>query len=282
MKFSLTHLKYLLITGFLFFAIQQKNYAGGFPIRPKSLLLSPSVNYFFAKKGWDTLRNTKAFANEGRFNSVTFSLYSEYGLSRRFSLVAVLPYAMNSYKDNAGYNQTSQGLTDLEVGVKYYAANINYIYYFCIQGTYITPLYNNLSLGYSSQGAELKLSFAGSGKLWSKNFYFNVENGVRQYFGGEGPIQDRYSGTFGITLDSRFKHQVTVTAGGFYATSSLGTAFNAKQIGTNKNFAFNQASLSYGYSFVKQFSVFLTAGTFLSGRNTGNGSSAAIAFIIKP
>lgn len=272
----------MLAACILLYVMQQKSYAGGFPIRPKSLLLSPSVNYFFAKKGWDTLRNVKPFANEGKFNSVTFSLYSEYGISRRFSLVAVLPYAMNSYKDNAGYSQTSQGLTDLEVGIKYYAANINYIYYFCIQGTYIAPLYNNLSLGYGSQGAELKLSFAGSGKLWSKNYYFTVENGVRQYFGGEGPIQDRYSGTFGITLDRKFKHQVSASAGGFYSTSSLGTAFNAKQIGTNKNFAFNQASLSYGYSFAKQFSVFLTAGTFLSGRNTGNGSSAAIAFIIKP
>lgn len=270
------------LMGGLFLLYSSVVLAGGFPVRPKSLLISPSVNYFFANKGWDTLRNAKPFANGGQFNSITYSIYSEYGISRRFTLVALLPYAMNTYKDNTGYNQQNQGLTDLEVGLRYYAANINYIYYFSIQGTFITPLYNNLNLGYKSQGAELKLTFAGSGRMLGKNYYFTVENAVRQYFGGAGPIQDRYSGTFGLTLDRRFKHQVSASIGGFYSTSSLGTAFNAKQIGSNKNFDFNQASLSYGYSFTKRFSIFLSAGTFIAGRNTGNGSSASVALIVRP
>ncbi|PJJ83407.1 hypothetical protein [Mucilaginibacter auburnensis] len=257
-------------------------FAGGFPVRPKSLLLSPSVSYFFSTGGWDGNSALKPFENNGKFQATTFSLYSEYGLTRRFTLVAVLPYANNSYKDNAGNNSTASGLADLEVGVRYYLANIAYKYYFSLQGTFIQPLYKNLNLGFQAQGAELKVSFAGSGKFLGKNSYFTLENGVRQYFGGAGPIQDRYSGTFGVTLDRRFKHQVSASIGGFYSASSINSAFNPQIIGTNKDFAFNQASLSYGYSVTKKFSFFLSAGQFIAGRNTGKGSSGSVAFIIRP
>lgn len=256
--------------------------AGGFPVRPRSLLVSPSVSYFFSNKGWDAGGVEKPFANDGKFQSVTYSLYTEYGLTRRFTLVAILPYANNNYRDNTGYNESTWGLTDLEVGVRYYLANINYIYYFSLQGTFIQPLYKNLNLGFQSQGAEVKLTFAGSGRMLGKNYYFTVENGVRQYFGGAGPIQDRYSGTFGLTLDRRFKHQISASLGGFYSASSLSSAFNPQVIGTNKDFSFNQASVSYGFSFSKKFSIFLTAGKFITGRNTGNGQSGSAALILRP
>jgi len=256
--------------------------AGGFPVRPRSLSIAPSVSYFFSKKGWDANGVEKPFANGGKFQSLSYSIYTEYGLSRRFTLLAVLPYAMNTYQDNTGFSQKTNGFTDLEVGVRYYVANINYLYYFTVQGTFIQPLYNNFNLGFQSQGAEIKLAFAGSGRMLGKNYYFTIENGVRQYFGGAGPIQDRYSGTFGLTLDRRVKHQLSASIGGFYSASSLNTAFNPQVIGTNKDFSFNQASLSYGYSFSRNFSVFLTAGTFITGRNTGNGSSGSVAFIIRP
>jgi len=279
MKLTKTHLKYLL-TGLLFTVIVQNNsYAGGFPVRPRKLLLSPSMSFFTASRSWDSLRRNAPFAANGRFTSFSYSLYAEYGLTRRFTLVALLPYVINNYEDDV--NKTLyQGPTDLEVGLRYYIANINYIYYFTVQGTFITPLYNEPNLGYMENGAEVKFSFAGSGKVLSKNYYFTVENAVRQYFGTQGPTQDRYNGSFGLTLDRKFKHQLSVSAGGSYSTSSF-TAFSPIQA-TNKNFSFTQASVSYGYTFGKGFSVFLTAGKFLTGRNTGDGKSASVAFIIKP
>jgi hypothetical protein len=248
-------------------------------VRPKRLLLSPSFSYFYANKGWDSLRHKTPFADGGKFQSLGFSLYAEYGLSRKLTLVALLPYVRNTYEDNTA-KTVSSGLTDLEVGLRYYLANINYIYYFTIQGTYVQPLYNDLSLGYKQQGAEIKLAFAGSGKVLGKNYYFTLENGVRQYFGSEGPIQDRYSGSFGLTLDRKFKNQVSVSVSGFYSASSF-TKFSPIQA-TNKNFAFNQASLTYGHTFSRRFSVFLSGGHFINGRNTGDGTTASASFLFKP
>jgi hypothetical protein len=283
MKLTKNRLRCLLLAPILFIASHNISYAGAFPVRPGSLLLSPSINYFFANKGWDSLRRLSPFASGGQFQSVSYSLYSEYGISKRFTLVALLPYVMNNYHDNNGYNSQTNGLTDLEIGIRSYVANINYIYYFSVQGTFIMPLYNNnINLGYGEKGAEIKASFGGSGHVLGKNYYFTVENGVRQYFGSSGPLQDRYTATFGVTLDRKFKQQLSATLGGFYSTSSFSAGYDPTHVAGNKNFAFNQVSLSYGYSFTKRISLFLTAGTFINGRNTGDGSSASASFIIRP
>jgi hypothetical protein len=278
-----TRPKYILIAVLFLLAAQSKSYAGAFPVRPGSWLLSPSINYFFANKGWDSLRRQSPFANGGRFQSISYSLYSEYGISRRFTLTAQVPFVTNNYRDNTGYNSQTNGFTDMEIGLRYYAFNINYIYYFAVQATYVQPLYsNNINLGYGEEGAELKASFGGSGHVLGKNYYFTVENGVRQYFGSSGPFQDRYTGTFGVTLDRRFKQQISATIGGFYSTSSLSSGYDPEHIASNKNFAFNQVSLSYGYAITRKFSIFFSAGKFIDGRNTGDGSSASASFIIRP
>jgi len=282
MKITKPALKYSL-TITIAILTAYNSFAGGFPIRPGRLILSPSVSYFFADKQWDSTGVKKPFANDGKFTSISMSLYAEYGISRRFSVVALVPYVINNYKET-NYNQTFSGLTDLETGLKYYLANINYIYYFALQGTVITPMYKNPAtgpqLGYGEEGAELKLSFAGSGNVFNRSYYFNVDNGVRQYFGTEGPIQDRYNATFGITLDTKFKEQLSASFGGFYTESNF-KAYNKYNPILTKDFAFNQVSLSYGHAFSKVVSLFLTGGQFISGRNTGDGTSASISFVYR-
>lgn len=260
-------------------ALQHKSYADGFPVRPRTLILNPSVSYFFANREWDSVRVKKPFPLNGKFTAVTYSMSAEYGISRRWTFIALLPYVSNTF-EQTGYKSSASGLTDLETGIRYYLANINYKYYIMVQATAITPLYTNPNLGYGESGAELKLTFAGSGHLFGRNTYFSLENGVRQYFGSTGPEQDRYSGTFGITLDSRFKNQVSISAGGFYSASSFTKLVPNPAV--NKNFSFNQVSLSYGHAFSREFSVFLGAGTFVSGRNTGAGSNASVSLIIRP
>lgn len=272
-------LKFALAVAIITAFAQNKSYAGGFPIRPGRLILSPAVTYFFANKEWDSTGVKKSFPSNGKFNSVTYSLYAEYGISRRFSVVGYVPYIMNSYKAN-GQSFPSSGLADMEVGLKYYLANINYIYYFALQGSGIAPLYNGTKLGYHEEGAELKLSFAGSGTLFNRNYYFNIDNAARQYFGNEGPLQYRYNGTFGLSLDQKFKNQLSVAVGGFYSVSD-----NKQFVVTNpsiaRDFSFTQVSLTYGHAFSKEVTMLLTGGQFITGRNTGDGTSVTLSFAFR-
>jgi hypothetical protein len=275
-----TFTKILLVTVTLFITSQNLSYAdGGFPVRPGRLLISPSVSYFFANSQWDSTGVKKRFPNNGKFNSTDITLYAEYGISRRFAVVATMPYVFNSYKDANG-TSSSSGLTDLETGLRYYLANINFVYYFSVQGTAITPLYtNNASLGYGEEGAELKLAFSGTGHLGSLSTYFNAADGVRQYFGTNGPIQNRYNGTFGLTLDKKFENQISVTVSGIYSQSNDKSFSPIPE--TDKDFSFLEASIGYGHSFTKEISLFLSGGKFITGRNTGDGTAISLAFIYR-
>lgn len=275
--------KYTFFLLLVLFALQSKVQAGGFPLRPGRFLISPSLNYFYAKNQWDTAGILKPFHDNGQFTSITFQLYMEYGISRRLSFVGSLPYAINDYHEDHYHPGKVSGLTDLETGLKYYFANIAYQYFFTVQGTVISPLYKNPSLGYGQTGAEIKLAFAGSGTIGSKNYYFNVENGVRQYFGSAGPFQDRYNATFGLTLDDAQKNQVAINFGGFYTTSSfkLLSSQQIANINANTNFAFKQLGVSYGHTFSKQITMFINGSRFIAGRNTGQGTSGGLSLIYR-
>lgn len=253
---------------------------GGFPTRPGRLLIAPSVSYFFANSQWDSTGVKKSFANNGKFSSVGVTLYAEYGISRKFAAVASIPFVYNMYNQTGLPNSTSSGLTDMETGLRYYLANIDFIYYFSIQGTAITPLYsNNNSLGYGEEGAELKLAFSGTGHLGGLSTYFNAADGVRQYFGTNGPIQNRYNATFGLTLDEDYENQISATVSGIYSQSNDKRFSVVPQ--TNKDFSFLQASIGFGHSFTRETSLFLSGGRFLTGRNTGIGTSVSLAFIYR-
>jgi len=272
----------LLLITILFITSQSSTYAdGGFPVRPGRLLISPSISYFFANSQWDSTGVKRSFADGGRFSSIGVTLYAEYGISRRWALVATLPYVYNNYIQNVAPTSTvSSGLTDLETGIRYYLANIKFIYYFSLQGTAITPMYtNNPSLGYGEEGAELKLALSGSGHLFGDNSYFNLYDGVRQYFGTDGPWQNRFGATYGLSLDKKFMNQVSLGVSGINSFSDNKSFSPIPE--TDKDFSFIQASVSYGHSFTREFSVFITGGQFLTGRNTGVGTTGSLAFIYR-
>jgi hypothetical protein len=277
-----TSTRLLFSTLILFTLTHSVSYAdGGFPVRPGRLLIAPSVSYFFANSQWDSSGVKKSFLNGGRFSSVGVTLYAEYGISRKFAAVASVPFVYNMYTQNTAPTSTnSSGLADMETGIRYYLANIDFIYYFSIQGTAITPLYsNNASLGYGEEGGELKVAFSGTGHLGGLSTYFNAADGVRQYFGTNGPIQNRYNATFGLSLDNDYENQISVTASGIYSQSNDKRFSVIPQ--TNKDFSFLQASIGFGHSFTRETSLFLSGGRFLTGRNTGIGTSVSLAFIYR-
>jgi hypothetical protein len=172
------------------------------------------------------------------------------------------------------------GVGDLETGIRYYIGNIAFRSYFTVQATVISPLYTNLNLGYGLTGGEIKLSYGGGGHLFGLNSYYVLENAVRQYWGSTGPLQYRYNASYGLTLDKKFRNQISVAFGGVYSTSENKHFYLLNPV-NNKDFAFNQVSLSYGHSFSKNFSFFLTGGHFITGRNTGDGVTASAALIYR-
>jgi hypothetical protein len=251
----------------------------GWPTRPGRLIVSPSVSYFFSNKDWNGSGRRVIKDNNGTFTNTSINLYSEYGISRKVAAFASLPYISYKLTDDVNDPATRSGLGDAELGLRYYLANINYKYYFTLQGSAVLPLYKNEGLGYAQPGAELRLGFSGAGKMGTKFFSLSLENGVRQYFGNNGPFQDRYNASFGLTLDKKFHNQVTLGVSGIFSFSDLDTFDN--NIFTARDYEFTQVSLSYGHTFNSSISMFVTASQFVVGRNTTIGTSGAVALIYR-
>ena len=282
MRLLKTFTKTLLVTLTIFIGLQSRSYAdGGFPVRPGRLLLAPSVSYFFANSAWDTTGGpAKRYPNNGKYNSVGVTFYGEYGISRNWAAVVSLPFVYNNFTADNISSKPTAGVTDLETGIRYYLANIDFIYYFSLQGTAITPLYhNNAALGYGEEGGELKLAVSGSGNLFDRSIYFNASDGFRQYFGTNGPWQNRYSGTFGISVDKGFLNQVSITATGIFSQSTDRTF--SPVLEANKDYSFFELSLNYGRTITDEISLFATAGKFLTGYNTSAGTLFSLAFVYR-
>ncbi|MDT3402439.1 hypothetical protein [Mucilaginibacter terrae] len=251
----------------------------GWPTRPRRLILSPSYTYFTANKDWDSTGRKLNRPNNGVFRSHSVSLYAEYGIVRKLAAVGSLPFLSYNIQDSTGRSFGVSGFGDMELGLKYYLANIDYRYYFTLQGTGIIPLYQSEGLGFAQAGGDLRLGFSGAGKIGNSFYSLSLDGGIRKYFGTNGPIQGRYGASFGITLDKKFHDQLSIGVSGVISKSDF-TAFT-RNIYTARDFRFTQVNLSYGHTFNSSFSMFLTGGRFVTGRNTTIATNASIAFIFK-
>jgi hypothetical protein len=258
---------------------REKSYGGGWPVRRGTLVVSPSFTFFYANQSWDKDGKLTDYPTGSHFESKSIYLYSEYGLSRRVTLVGSLPYVLNTFVQ-PGAAASTNGFTDAEIGARYYLTNINFRHYFAVQTTGIIPMYANSAvrtLGFQSYGADVKLIASGSVKVFSMNGYYNIDGGVRQYVDATGPFQYRYAASFGISLSKR--HQLSLAASGV-KSSSANKDFS-RYLVANKNFEYTQASFNYVFIATNKLAFSIGANRFLTGKNTGKGTSAFFSSIIR-
>ncbi|WP_295767970.1 hypothetical protein [uncultured Mucilaginibacter sp.] len=258
----------LVYTIFLVFTLMQQASAGGWPVRKGKLLTSVSVSYFRANSAWDSTGKSRSYPGNGYFASQSIGIYAEYGISRRFTGIASLPYVLNQIKQDS-LKVSQYGFGDVEAGLRYYLTNIEFKYYLALQATAILPLYPRQSLGLGAPGTDLSILMSGAGK----KYYFTVQTGGRFYFSDTGPTQFRYNGVIGYNID--LHNQLSAGLSGVIS-SSTNKEFNVNFV-QNRDFAYHQLSLSYGYLLNRDLSFFATVNQFLFGRNTGKGTNIAFS-----
>ena len=251
-------------------------FAGGWPVRKGKFMLSFSGNYFKANRLWDENGKIQRYDNNGYYASRGLSFYGEYGISRRFTAVASVPFMWNEFSTGTNTINLS-GFGDAELGIRYYLANVDFKYYMGLQASAILPLYSTETLGFATTGADLKYVISGSTKHGTKTGYFNVEVGGRYYFESGGPFQAKYSASYGYNFDE--KNQVTAGVAGTHSMST-DKGFN-QNLAINKDFWYTQGSLSYAHIFSPKFSFFAGVNQFLIGRSTGIGTNFSVSLITK-
>jgi len=270
---SFTVIAFFLV---LLFTIQARVFAGALPVRKGKLRVSVSASYFVAYSYWDKNSKLIHFPANGHFSAYGLSVLAEYGLTRRLTLVAQLPYTYISNVQQS-YKVSTSGLGDGEVGLRYYLANIDYRYYFAVQGSAIVPLYSNRNLGYDVFGDEFKLLGFESGKIGTHTYYIAAEAGIAQYFDHTGPFQYRYSGTAGYVLDKHSQIAVGL-AGTISKSTNEGFSSNLIQ---NRDFYYHLVSFNYGYTVNRYLTLFAGYSLLYAGNNTGKGSNVSLSANIK-
>lgn len=259
-------------------------FAGGKPVGKKRLFLIPAAAYFFNSSYWDRSGVYRSYANDMHFGSKILSINSEYGFSRRVSLIASLPFIINSVSQS-GSSSSVSGFGDAELGVRYYVANINYNVYFSVQGNLVIPLYSNAdgkSLGYGALGTDVKLIGAGDFKIGSQKFYWEANVGMRQFLDDTGPFQLKNSLSLSYSIDK--KNQVSLAGTSLYSFSTVKTPLNVVNpldVASSKDFNFNQLTASYAYSIKRNKSLFFSFSKFITGKNTGAGTTLSVGYVYK-
>lgn len=259
-------------------------FAGGKPVGKHRLFLIPAAAYFFNSTYWDPNGVHKTYDNNLRFGSTILSINSEYGFSRRLSLVGSIPFIVN-HISQPGSSLSTSGLGDAELGARYYFANINYNVYFSVQGSAVIPLYTNSdtrSLGYGSLGADVRLIGAGDFSIGAKKFYWEANTGIRQFSGSSGPFQLKNSLSLSYSINK--KNQVSLAGTSLYSYSQAKTPLNTANpldVADTKDFNFNQLTASYAYSIKRNKSLFFSFSKFITGRNTGAGTTISVGYVYK-
>ncbi|RKR82199.1 hypothetical protein BDD43_2370 [Mucilaginibacter gracilis] len=258
--------------------------ASGKPVGKKRLFIIPAAAYFFNSTYWDRNGDYKKYDNNTHFGSTILSVNVEYGFSRRLSLLATMPFVINKISQ-AGYSTSVSGFGDAELGARYYVANINYNVYFSVQGNLVVPLYSSAdgkSLGYGKLGTDIRAIGAGDISILSQKFYWEINTGFRQYLGDSGPFQLKNSLSLAYTLNK--KSQVSVAGTSVYSFSDAKNALNVTNpldVSNTKDFNFNQLTGSYSYSLKRNKTLFFSLSKFITGKNTGAGTTISVGYVYK-
>lgn len=269
----------LLLAGFLLPVFPIPSFAGGWPTGKGKWLLVPYANYYLARRYWDPSGHFRAYPYNGRFESPSFRVYYEYGITGRLDLVGTVPLLQNHYKDQVT-DQSNTSLGDLQIGPRFNILNIRNQHFISLQNQEIIPAYRIGRLpynGFGEFGTELRLIYSGS-QYKHLQYYYDLEAGIRQYFGNTPITQAEYQATLGYYLTA--KNQLSLELDGLYSFHNS-PAFQPTNPAENTRFRYTKVSLTYGRQISPK--VWLDLGVFhdLAGRRIGQGTGVFLFSVIK-
>ncbi len=255
-------------------------YAGGRPVGKKRLFIIATSSYYFANKFWDENGNAQPYTYNGKYSTLSLTINAEYGLSRRVSLSASIPYSANFFNSTAG-NTTNAALGDASVGMSYYIANIAYRTFFSVQANFLFPLYQNsltADHGYGELAGNTQFLAAGDFKLWDKSFSFGANVGASQYFGSLAPFQLTFGGSLGFTVSKKNQVSLSETTATSYSPSK---AFDPNSPVPAKDYTYNELTATFAHNISRRRSLFFSATRFINGKNTGIGNTVSVGYTYK-
>jgi hypothetical protein len=263
----------------------------GFPVPKDYWMLSPMYSHYHASSYWNNTGKVIQYSSSGKFTSNYFGLYGAFGLEKDLNFVFNVPFIIQTYS-NSNYLIQNSSLGDATAGLSYFPHLNSENQHLSVGGSLILPLYRNtltidtaiassVSLpytGFQELGLEAKVGYSGTNVNYLRNTYYDLEAGLRTYFGSGGPTQVFLNATFGVPLNENIK-----IAGTLSAVNSGSNSFNSSSssTGVNKDFSYARLTFAAGVKISEQGSLWGNVFTDVSGRNIGLGSGFSLFAVFK-
>ncbi len=243
-------------------------------------MVGTSFYTYFSSNYWD--RNGNFHKNSAnKFSAYSAAVFIDYGLSRKFDIIANLPGSYQIIKQsNSTINNI--GTSDLQLGLSYALWNYHLKNYITLYAGAIVPTYSqkaNQTLGYGFYGNELRLSNTGNVAIGSHAGYYNVDADFRKYSSNVGPTQFNYMGTFGYYLNKY--NQVLVDVAGTFSSSPNKVQSVSNYSGSTYDYRNLRVQLDYGYTISRRVSVYASGFYTISGFNIGQAYGTSLQLLLR-
>lgn len=235
------------------------------------------LNFFSSDKAYDG--NNNSITSGSTFTDVNLTYYGEYGVADNLSIFGSIPFkSLKSDPDTAAATDNS-GIGDIDIGARYNLYNEDWGI-LSIQGLLKIPeAYDKndaVPLGSGQYDIEVRLLYGKS--LYPKPMYYGLEVGYR--LRAQSPSDEiRYLGEFGYTVSDKISLRAKLD--GTASVKNGDTVLTAAGNPTlAPDFDLGKLDLTVSYTLKKGRYVELSFTPTLYGRNTADGASLSLAFIV--
>ncbi len=235
-----------------------------------------AFNYYYADQKFTNGGAKKDFSWDGKFKDYNISLYEEYGITDRLTILTSIYYKKIKKEDDY-IRMTTYGIGDIDLGLKFNifkgAKGV-----FSIQGLVKIPeAYDEddaLPLGNGQYDYEIRGLIGFS--LWPKiPGYLNLEFAYR--WRTEEPADElRYLLEFGMDITKKIYGRIKLDG-----IKGLGNGKEEKDIAGNPTLSYNydlgKLDITFGYKITKNTSIELEYTPEIYGQNTSAGATYTFA-----
>jgi hypothetical protein len=217
----------------------------------------------------------RPFGYGGQFRQISSSLYFEYGLSRRYTVVSNINAPVLKFSNQYG-SSDSAGPGDIEVGIRRRLNSLESRWPLAAQVTTQFPAYpaaRNPAPGNHQEDVEGRLLLGRGGRWGGHPAFLDVEGAFR-YRSGPPADQVRADCTGGLDLSHRWMVMAQV-----FAIKGLrnGDAFNTSNPNAQSDFDLYKGQLSLVARAGHGVRVQVGWNYAIAGRNTGTGQTPLIS-----
>lgn len=242
--------------------------AGAWPQLPGKSYAAFYYYMYSVSKGTKSDGSVVPFQNNGHFLSHGVGLYYEYGVSKKWTAVAIIPYGVNWWTDD--FNKSfNHGFTDLEAGARYLIAESPVAFSVQILAGFpqLYSINKDPVLGYGQQNFHLSTLVGLGYDMLGIRSWLDMEGGYKVFLGSVSN-QLRYKIVNGMHLSHLWIAILQLEGTETFSEGSF-------RIGTNPNlfsgYDVLKGSLSAVYAFT--YTTRLQVGYFkeILGKNSGYG-----------